>query len=67
MKAEIMEGYRLNGYNATYEKAVFSVRTRHEDRKTIIKEITELNSGITFIYEIKKGYKKNERKSKKSR
>lgn len=63
----IAEGYKLNGYDATYERATFSVATRYEDKRKIIREVTELNSGITFIYEEKKGYKKYERKSKKSR
>ena len=63
----IAEGYKLNGYDATYERATFSVATRYEDKRKIIREVTELNSGITFIYEVKKGYKKHERKSKKSR
>ncbi|MBQ1294367.1 MAG: hypothetical protein IIY21_10035 [Clostridiales bacterium] len=62
----IAEGYKLNGYDATYEKATFSECTRYEDKRKIIREVTELNSGITFIYEVKKGYKKHERKSKKS-
>lgn len=63
----IAEGYKLNGYDATYEKATFSECTRYEDKRKIIREVTELNSGITFIYEVKKGYKKHERKSNKSR
>lgn len=58
----ITEGYKLNGYDATYEKATFLVRTRYRDNKTIIKEITETNSGITFIYEVKR----NERNRKKN-
>lgn len=62
----ITEGYRLNGYNATYEKTTFLVHTRHEDKRKVIREVTELNSGITFIYEVKKEYK-HERKTKKSR
>ena len=62
----VTEGYKLNGYDATYEKATFSVRKRDEDRRKIINEVTELNSGITFIYEVKKEYK-HERKAKKSR
>ena len=62
MKAEITEGYKLNGYDATYERATFSVRKRYEDKHKIIREITELNSGITFIYEVKKEYKKERRK-----
>lgn len=57
----ITEGYKLNSYNATYEKATFSVCTRYEDKRKIIREVTELNSGITFIYEVKK----NERNRKK--
>lgn len=62
----VAEGYKINGYNATYEKATFNVRTRYEDKKMVIREVTEINSGITFIYEVKKEYK-HERKPKKSR
>ena len=62
----VTEGYKLNGYDATYEKATFSECTRYEDKHKIIREVTELNSGITFIYEVKKEYK-HERKPKKSR
>ena len=51
----IAEGYRLNGYNAKYEKTTYHVRIRYEDDKVVIHEVTEANSGITFIYEIKKG------------
>ena len=58
----IAEGYKLNGYDATYEKATFSECTRYEDKRKIIREVTELNSGITFIYEVKKGYKKERKK-----
>ena len=61
----IAEGYKLNGYDATYEKATFSEYTRYEDKRKIIREVTELNSGITFIYEVKKGYKKERRKHDK--
>lgn len=57
----VTEGYKLNGYDATYEKTTFSVRKRYEDRHKVINEVTELNSGITFIYEVKK----NERNRKK--
>ena len=50
----VAEGYKINGYNATYEKATFNIRTRYEDEKMVIREVTEINSGITFIYEVKK-------------
>ena len=67
MKNEIItEGYKLNNYDATYEKTTFLIRTRYENKKKVIREVTELNSGITFIYEVKKEYK-HERKPKKSR
>ena len=51
----IAEGYRLNGYDAKYEKTTYHVRIRYEDEEVVIHEVTEVNSGITFIYEIKKG------------
>lgn len=63
-RQQVTEGYKANGYNATYEKTTFIIRTRHEDRHIIVKEITEINTGITFIYEVKKEYK-HERKAKK--
>ena len=57
----IAEGYRLNGYDAKYEKTTYHVRIRYEDEEVVIHEVTEVNSGITFIYEVKK----NERNRKK--
>ena len=57
----IAEGYRLNGYDAKYEKTTYHVRVRYEDEDVVIHEVTEVNSGITFIYEVKK----NERNRKK--
>jgi len=57
----VAEGYKINGYNATYEKTTFNVRTRYEDKKMVIREVTEINSGITFIYEVKKEYKKHDK------
>lgn len=43
-------GYKLNGYDATYEKALFDVRNKSNGHNHIL-EITELNSGITFLVE----------------
>ena len=57
----IVEGYRLNGYDAKYEKTTYHFRIRYEDEEVVIHEVTEANSGITFIYEVKK----NERNRKK--
>lgn len=51
----ITEGYRLNSYDAKYEKTTYHVRICYEDEEVVIHEVTEVNSGITFIYEIKKG------------
>ena len=45
----------MNGYDAKYEKTTYHVRIRYEDENVVIHEVTETNSGITFIYEIKKG------------
>jgi len=41
----MIEGYRLNGYDATYKKTVFIVKERNE--KVI--EIEDAEGGITFI------------------
>lgn len=51
----VYEGYRLNGYNATFEKTSIEERIRHEDDSEQVIEVTDLNSGITLIY-IKKKY-----------
>ena len=49
-------GYKLNGYNATYRKATFEVKEKNR-----VLEITEPDSGITFIVDM------NEEKPKKNR
>ena len=45
-------GYKLRGYDATYDKASFDVRVRYEDDESCVLEILEINSGITFIVEL---------------
>ena len=47
----ICEGYRLNGYNATYENAYFDVRLGSNSEKNRVLEVTDMDSGITFIFE----------------
>ena len=46
-------GYRLKGYDATYEKTWFDVQGR-SDNDSCILEISEDLSGTTFIVEIDK-------------
>ena len=45
-----IEGYKLNGYDATYRKAVFNVNERGNENRVL--EITEVNSGTTFLLDL---------------
>ena len=47
----IVGGYKLNGYNATYEKTSFDVREGTNASKNRVLEVTDVNSGITFFVE----------------
>lgn len=46
-----VEGYRLNGYNATYEKTLFEVRGGYNGTKGRVLEVTDIDSGMTFVFE----------------
>ena len=43
-------GYRLKGYDATYEKTTFDVRI-HKEKKNCVLEVMDINSGMTFIFD----------------
>ena len=47
-----IEGYKLNGYNATYEKTYFDVKHGKSAAKNRVLEVTDINSGITFMFEL---------------
>ena len=47
----IVGGYKLNGYNATYERTNFDVRYGKNAEEKCVLEVTDINSGITFIFE----------------
>lgn len=49
-------GYKLRGYDATYEKCFFDVRTNFNDKSCVL-EVLDENSGITFILELEKDSK----------
>jgi hypothetical protein len=57
-------GYKLNGYDATYEKTYFDVREGKNAEKNRVLEVTDINSGVTFIFEPKtdSGYVRQRRK-----
>ena len=62
----IVVGYKLNAYNATYEKAYFNVQEGRNSSGNRVLEITEDNSGITFILEYEfEGKKKRKDPRKK--
>ena len=44
----IIEGYKLNGYDAVYKKATFSV----VERDGRVLEVTDTDSGTTFILDL---------------
>lgn len=44
-------GYKLNGYNATYEKCVLDIKPGiNADNKRVL-EVTDILSGITYLFE----------------
>lgn len=46
-------GYKLNGYDATYEKTTFEVFRDHSAvGESGVLEVMEINSGITFVLEM---------------
>ena len=47
----LYEGYKVNGYDASYEKTNFDVRYGKNAEKNRVLEITDINSGVTFIVE----------------
>lgn len=59
-------GYKLKGYDATYEQAMFDVRYGINAEKNRVLEVTEINSGITFIFEAEpKDQTKRRRRNRK--
>ena len=60
----IVAGYKLNGYNATYERAYFDVREGVNASKNRVLEVTDHDSGITFVLEFE-GKKKRRDPHKK--
>lgn len=57
-KTKVIVGYKLNDYNATYEKATFIVDEYESEAYKTLK-VTDTDSGIAFIVpEKKKGVKK---------
>ena len=61
----IVRGYKLNGYNATYEKVCFDIREGFNSEKNRVLEVMDINSGITYIFELKDLPKKNRQRHKK--
>ena len=55
-----LEGYKISGYDATYRKALFNVCERGER----VLEITDLDSGTTFLIDFDGASESNRRTSK---
>lgn len=63
----IVGGYKLNSYNATYEKTSFDVRKGLNADKNCVLEVTDINSGLTFIFEDKDQNHQQKKRSAKHR
>lgn len=59
----IYRGYRLNGYNATYEKAVFNVVEQQDG----VLEIADLESGVTILIDFDSAPETERRRTSKWR
>ena len=57
-------GYKLNGYNATYEPCELDIRTGKNSRKNRVLEMTDVDSGITYIFETEERVKCNRQQPK---
>lgn len=55
-----VKGYKFSGYDATYRKTLFDVRERGER----VLEITDLDSGTTFLIDFDSAEEQNRRTSK---
>ena len=49
-------GYKLRGYDATYDKTLFDIQSKEDDKSRVL-EITDINSGVTFIIPMDKSAK----------
>lgn len=45
--SEIIEGYKVGGYDATYKKTLFSISERGIENGVL--EVTDIEAGVTFI------------------
>ena len=63
-----VEGYKLKGYDATYEKCMFDIiEHKGKESQTRVLEVTEINSGLCFIFDynnVKKSRTKPRKKNK---
>lgn len=58
----IVRGYKLNGYNATYERTNFEVNEGYNASKNRVLEVTDINSGVTFFIEFQDRQRKRDPK-----
>ena len=56
-------GYKLNGYNATYDKAIFDVR----EQQNGVLEVTDIDGGITFLIDFDNAVGEQKRRTSKWR
>ena len=57
-------GYKLNAYNATYERAYFSVQEGRNASGNRVLEVTDDDSGITFVLEFEDKNKRRDHRKK---
>ena len=47
-----ISGYKLNGYNATYEKCDLEVNSGFNGNKNRVLEVTDIDSGISIFFDL---------------
>lgn len=56
-------GYRLKGYDATYEKTTFNVSQKQTGKSRVL-EVLDESSGVTFIFELEDDRSRRKHKPK---
>lgn len=63
----MIRGYKLNGYNATYETCNIDVRRGYNGSGKCVLEVEDVLSGITYFFEADEILESWPRKNKKRR
>lgn len=61
-----VKGFKIRGYDAKYERANFDIVHGYNAENNRVLEVTDIDSGITFIFETEERYKIERTKPKTS-